>query len=725
MTDPPPSFFDRLQSALARHEAGDLDAAEAGYRALLIESPDHPDALHLLGLLMDQRDRLEEAVEWIRRAIAVAPQTGVFHFNLGNVLRRRGEHDAAKAAWRRAAVLAPDLTADAYQCVASLSAEEGRPAAEVAAWQRVASVAATGAFAELARAMVDAGDADSALAHAARLCREHPEDGRAHADLGCILMVAGRAAEAVGAFRAAAARLPDDARMLVNLAGAIAIAAPYDLTEGVAAARRAIELQPALAPAHETLSVLLRDAGVPAQAASAARQAIDLSPRSARAHDALGNALFDLGNASSAVEAFRRAVEIDPTRSHTFSNLLMASHYDERFDPHRLLAETKAWAQRYADPITDEAIRRRPHDNDRNPDRPLRIGYVSPDFCRHPVALFFAPLLEHCCREQFHVTLYSNTPRPDDVTERFRSRAAAFRDIVRASDDEVAQLVRDDRIDILVELAGHTANHRLLLMARRPAPVQVTYLGYWNTTGLKAIGYRLTDGWSDPPDGPTERWWTEQLARVDGGAWCFRPPKSRPDVTDSPATANGFVTFISTNKAVKISRATLELWRELMLRTRRARLIIVGGGDERRFREAFRDLDPSRYEFVNRLPLEQYFGIYHRADVLLDVGPHNGHTTSVDALWMGVPPLTLAGELHCSRLGASLLSAVGLGEFIATSPEDYVARAAATEDRIDHLADLRRTMRDRLLSSPLTDGRRLAGSVEAVYRDRWRAWCKS
>ena len=225
------------------------------------------------------------------------------------------------------------------------------------------------------------------------------------------------------------------------------------------------------------------------------------------------------------------------------------------------------------------------------------------------------------------------------------------------------------------------------------------------------------------PPGLTERWWLERLVRLDGGAWCFQPPTNRPDVNESPAARDGFVTFLSTNKLAKVSDDTLELWRQILARSKRARLLIVTGGDQKRVRDALRGIERGRFELLERTTLDGYFLLHHRADVLLDVLPHNGHTTSVDALWMGVPVLTLAGEVHCSRLGASLLSAIDLPQFVCHTPEQYVEQAVSLEERIEELADLRRGMRDRLLRSKLTDGARLARSVERAYREMWTHWC--
>jgi predicted O-linked N-acetylglucosamine transferase (SPINDLY family) len=723
----------QLEQALALHESGRLDEAEAAYRAVLERAPDSHDAMHLLGLLLDQRDRTADALALIARAIAMAPHVGVLHLNHGNVLRRAGRPDQATGAWRLAARLAPELAPDAYANVAALAAETNQAAESVARWRRAAETARAAldaappvpaAYACFADALADVGELALAERVARAACDLAPDDSRRLNDLGRLLVRAARPAEAARAFRAAAALDPADPAVLVNLAGALA-SFERDLSEAVAIAARAIELAPRFAGAHETMALLMREAGRAAESADAARRATELAPDSPRAHNSLGNALYDLGRIDDALASFRRALALDPSRSGTHSNLLMLMHYQRELTPWRLLDEHLAWARRHADPITD-ALPPRDFKNPRDPRRRLRVGYLSPDFRAHPVAFFFEPLLRHHDRDAFEPVLYSCGRWPDEVTRRLADLAGedGWRDVRGLGDDDAAALVRDDRIDILVDLAGHTAENRLLVLARRPAPVQATYVGYWNTTGMRAVDCRLTDAHNDPP-GMTEQWWVERLVRVDGGAWCFTPPTGRPDVNDSPAARSGAVTFLSANRLAKVSDEMLALWRRILERSPRARLLVVTGGDEARVRGAFDGVHESRVELIGRAPLEDYFRLYHRADVLLDVLPHNGHTTSVDALWMGVPVVTLAGRTHCARLGASLLAAAGLERFVTSSPDEYVALAASLSERVDELARLRATLRDRLLGSRLTDGAGYARSVERALRQVWSSWCEA
>lgn len=733
-----------LHDALAAHEAGRLDDAEAAYRKLIGDNPANADALHLLGLVMDQRDQPDAAFDLIARAIAVSPATGVYHFNLGNVQRRRGRFDHALRAWRQAGLLAPELAGDAYSSVATLLAERAAAGKEIAAWHRAATAAnnawvlrnriateanppsallsaAARALSELAEALDGVGELEAAVEASGAASHFAPQDGLMHNTRGRLLMKAGRPGEAAEAMRLAVSLIPDNAPLLVNLAAALSTSGVRDLSESVAAVRRAIELNPNFVGAHELLATLLREAGRAGEAAITARHALLLTPNSARANDALGNALLDLGDADGACAAFRRAIQIAPHRA-THSNLLMAMHYESRMDPDALHAEHLRWASTHAQSLIDA---RPDHSNDRNPDRRLRVGYISPDFRRHPVSVFFTPLLlnhGHGANGEFEIYLYNNTRLIDDVTDGFRERCDGWRDVVALTDEQTARLIENDRIDILVDLAGHTANNRLLTMARRPAPVQMTYIGYWNTTGLASIDYRLTDDWNDPAGGTTERFWIEKLLRIDGGAWCFHPPTARPEVSASPGARDGFVTFISINRLAKVTDAMLHMWRQILEQTRRARLIIVAGGDDRRVRAALKGVDPARYELIDRMKPDEYYRLFDRADVSLDVAPHNGHTTSVDALWQGLPVLTIAGQTHCGRLGASLLSSIDLRDFVCHSAADYVERAVALEEKIETLANIRATLRERMLGSPLTDGRRLARNVEAIYRNAWRRW---
>jgi protein O-GlcNAc transferase len=357
-------------------------------------------------------------------------------------------------------------------------------------------------------------------------------------------------------------------------------------------------------------------------------------------------------------------------------------------------------------------------------DRALRVGYVSPDFMDHPVAVFFEPVLAAHDRSAVEVFCYSDVlaERADSITGRVRVLCgeAGWRRIVGRTDGEVARIIRDDGIDVLVDLAGHTGWNRLSLFGQRAAPVQVSYIGYPHSTGLAEMDYKVTDEHLDPP-GLTEHLYTEKLVRLRGGCWCYRRSDDVPEVNALPAMSAGHFTFASLNRSIKLTPGALRLWAEILRRVPNARLLAaVGQGCEQEpgLRQLFEEhgIDPCRLVLVGRRSRLDYFRLMWEVDVALDTFPHAGHTTTCDAMWMGVPTVTLAGRTHASRLGVSVLSAVGLDSLIAPTPEGYVERAVALASDLPKLSELRAGLRERMSQSPVCDGLRVARALEQAYR---------
>jgi protein O-GlcNAc transferase len=464
------------------------------------------------------------------------------------------------------------------------------------------------------------------------------------------------------------------------------------------------------------------------RAESACRRAIELNPNLATAHANLGNALQRQARVDEAVAALRAALALNPNLRVAHENLLLALNYLPAQTPQDVYAEHVRWAEQHANHLGDDAP---PHANDRDENRRLRVAYVSPDFRRHSVAFFIEPLLAAHDRGQVEIVCYSDVERPDETTARIQQLADVWRDTGGVSDDRFAQIVREDRIDILVDLAGHTAGNRLLAFARRPAPVQVTCLGYPNTTGMAAIGYRITDAHADPP-GLTDAFHTEQLIRLPRTAWCYRPPADAPHVGDAPPSTNGHVTFGSFNKLAKISPPCLDAWTELLRMTPGSRMIIKSTalGDatlRQRLATEFaaRNIAGDRLGILGPVgPTAEHLSTYGRVDVALDTFPYHGTTTTCDALHMGVPVVTLAGQTHVSRVGVSLLHAVGLDDLVAETPRQYVETAAKLATDRERLSRLRTTLREQMQSSPLGDATSLSRDVEAAFRKCWQRWCR-
>ena len=451
-------------------------------------------------------------------------------------------------------------------------------------------------------------------------------------------------------------------------------------------------------------------------------QAVLLDPRSADAVKNLGTVYVYRARLAQGLAMFRRALLLDPADLKAHSNLLFAMNYQGSYDCREAYAESLAWEKAHARfPSQPHRSGLRPAD----PGRSLRIGYLSADFYQHAVSTFFEPLLAHHDRERFETVCYSFVERPDQTTDRLKSLASVWRDCALLGDGEVAQLVREDRIDILVDLAGHTGARILLpILARRPAPIQVSWLGYPNTTGLSAIDYRLTDPLVDP-ESEGNRYYSERLVRLAGGFLCYLPPADAPEPAPAPSAESGTVTFGSFNMLPKLSEATIALWSRIMLRVPDAKLVLKSHplADQRtrvRVLSAFAryGVGEQRITLLGQLPSAcEHLASYGAIDLALDSFPYNGTTTTCEALWMGVPVLALDGDRHAGRVSGSLLRRLGHGELVAANEQDYLERAVALAADPQRLAGYRATLRPSMAASPLCDGAQFAAQVEAAYRE--------
>jgi len=439
----------------------------------------------------------------------------------------------------------------------------------------------------------------------------------------------------------------------------------------------------------------------------------------------LGRAWKATGRLDEAIACFRRALALEPLCVSAHDNLLNTLHYDPAWDMHSIFAEHVQWNRLHAEPLQRLVL---PHANERDPMRRLRIGYVSPDFRHHPGGRFILPLLESHDRRQVEVFGYCQLAVPDQLTAKLRSHTDTWRNITALSDQQAAELIRQDRIDILVDLAGHTADNRLLVFARKPAPVQVTYLGYPTTTGLAAIDYRLSDRYLKP-DQSDDSYFTEKSICLEGTYWCYEPSLVNQAVNELPALSAKTITLGCLNNFCKVSPAALETWAGLLNKLDDSRLVLHSGHGSHRERVirlmADRGIAADRLEIVGRVSPEEYFKTYQRIDIALDPFPFAGGTTTCDALWMGVPVVTLAGRTVVGRAGVSILSNVGLPELIARTPEDYVKIAVDLAGDMPRLAELRSILRRRMEESPLMDKMSYARGIEAAYRAMWRTWCAS
>lgn len=444
----------------------------------------------------------------------------------------------------------------------------------------------------------------------------------------------------------------------------------------------------------------------------------------------LGVARQMRGEAAAAAVCFDQAEQLSPTNATIASQRLLCLNYLD-LSGERLLAEHRRFDERFGRPPVPEPA---PHANRPDPDKRLRIGYLSVEFREHLGAYFLPPLFEAADRRGFEIVCYSILPEPnaDAFTARFKAQADGWRTVGDLDDAALAALIRADGIDILVDLAGHSGLNRLPMLAHRPAPVQVTWLGYPNGTGMEAVGYRIVDRISDP-QGPTDAHAAEALVRLPAPFLCFRPPADAPPIVPLPAGATGAVTFGSFNKLSKITDQTVQLWAEVLRRVPDSRLLLKdrplsdsGTAAALRARFAAAGIDPDRLELVGFIKdAAGHLAVYNRIDIALDPHPYNGTITTCDTLWMGAPLVTLAGSRHAARVGASLMTAIGLPELVAATPDRYAAIAAELADDLTRLMRLRMGLRERVRTSVLCDEARFMRNLETAYRLMWRRWCDS
>ena len=406
-------------------------------------------------------------------------------------------------------------------------------------------------------------------------------------------------------------------------------------------------------------------------------------------------------------------------------------NYDSRYDAGTVFKEHLEFANKIAEPLSSILLR---HTNDHDPARRLRIGYVSPDFRRHSVAYFIEPVLSSHNRERHEIFCYSDVLHHDhdDVTKRIQKYADQWRNIVGMSDEMVSEQIRSDKIDILIDLAGHTGGNRMLLFARKPAPVQVSWMGYPATTGLSTMDYKIVDSYTDPP-GMTEQFYTENLIRMPESFLCYLPYEESPDIGPPPSLKEGRITFGSFNNFSKVSTEILGIWTRILRELPGSRLILKSQvftveTARRRVMDIFERecVSAERIEFMTfEQSVKTHLDLYNRIDIALDTFPYHGTTTTCEALWMGVPVITLAGNAHVSRVGVSLLSNVGLPELIAKTSDEYISVAVNLAMGVERLRSLREKLRDMMKRSPICDAERFADNLEMCYRKMWETWCVS
>jgi len=754
-----PLSMDALSHGVQHHNAGRFQEAEAIYRRLIQENPENADAWHLLGVIASQRGDKDTAIELISRATAINPSNPLFYNNLGLVLQKVGRLDEGFEHFRTAVRLMPDYP-EAHNNLGNALMKQGRMDEAIECYQKAINLRPDygDAHNNLGNALMKQGRMDEAIECYQKALHLKPDFDQAQNNLGSALMGQGRLDEAIECYQKAIDLKPNYPLAYNNLGGVLL--EQLRLDEAIEYYQKAIDLKPDYEDAHNNLGVALMDQGRIDEAIGCYQKAIDLKPDYSEAYNNLGGALKRQGRLDEAIECYRKSIDLEtgcgepytnpgnaltardsidesiekchaglkikPGFSDAHSNLLQALLYHAVADARQIFSEHLSWAEQYASAL---ASRGQAYCNDPSPDRPLTVGYVSPDFCRHSVAFFMEPVIAAHDRRYFRIICYANVARPDNVTRRFQCLADSWQNIYGMNDEQAARLIRKDGIDILIDLAGHTRKSRILLFARKPAPVQVAYLGYPNTTGLATMDYRLTDSWADPA-GQTDEFYTEELVRLPHGFLCYQPPHDSPDVGSLPALETGRVTFGSFNNRMKITPEAVDLWSAILKAVPNAGLILKSTplSDKKTcelLKERFlqNGIDPERIELLGHIPSPvDHLKLYNRIDIGLDTFPYNGTTTTCEALWMGVPVIALSGDSHASRVGMSILSNVGLPELIAESAEEYVQKAVQLANDPDRVSNLRANLRPMMAHSPLMDANGFTRSLEKAYREMWHRW---
>lgn len=554
--------------------------------------------------------------------------------------------------------------------------------------------------------------------------KQDPEYGGAYANLGKLCLDRHEYSEALELYTKAAQLIPGlpGLEALVGIGFSLSQLGRH--RESIAAYEKALMYAPYHEGANLALAHLLIVDGQHERTATLLERFLARNPDQAQGLGMLAETYIRLGMIEEGIRVNEKACKLEPDNDKLASMRLFMLNYDPRISPEKLFDHHKAYADRF---FSAFAPKNPVFGNTRDKKRKLRIGYVSADFREHPVAMFIETLIQHHDRSQFEIHAWHTHVNQDHITRKFINRVDHWHSTPTLSDNDLAEDIRKAGIDILIDLSGYSSGHRLPVFARKPAPVQATWLGYLGTTGLETMDYRICDAFTDPP-GMTEHLHTETLARLPRCQWCHIPYEDLPDTVEAPILSKGHITLGSFNNITKLNREVLALWARLLAAIPDARLHLAAIPEGRAQQQLLaymkkKGIDSERLRFIPRMEYKDYLKTIAEVDIALDPFPYNGGTTSVDTLVMGVPFVTLAGKHSIARGGVSLLSNTGLSGFIAQSPEDYISIIKHYSEHPEEMSEIRKKLKQDIASSPILDGPAFTRDFENMYRQWWQLWC--
>ncbi|MBF0368915.1 MAG: tetratricopeptide repeat protein [Magnetococcales bacterium] len=745
-----------INLALGHQKSGRLQQAETIYRQILQASPNHPDANHLLGILSQQTGHHEMAVSLISKAIQVRPNVPNLHLNLGNALVSTGKLEQAVNSFEQAIFLKPDYL-EAHvnlgstwqqlnkhpQAIESLQnalhlhpdlpelhlalgrslQETGQLEEATACFNRSLALNPKDIKALLHLGMVLAKNAKNQEAKTCfqQILTLEPNIPQAHFNLGNIFQKEGDHTQAADCFQSALALRPNHAETHYNLGKLFLLQNNYK--KAIPCFRKALTLKPGIPDILNNLGIALWETGMLSDSVTHFKHALSLDPDHTQALHNLGRALASCGQPEQAIICYQKGHERQPNSAKHHNYYLFMLNYLHIDNPTKIIDSHTKW-----DRIHGKVGREKIFSHDlagRETKNRLRIGYVSPDFRTHAVSYFIEPILQNHDRNRFEIFAYAEVPKPDATTYKLQSRVDTWRSTVGLSNEQLARTIYEDQIDILVDLAGHSADNRLVAFTYKPAPIQATYLGYFATTGLKNMDYWITDTAIHPHD--DMQWASETLHRLPRCYMCYQPRAGLPKPVQSPRK-DGNVVFGSFNNMSKITPKILDAWSQILLRVNGSRLLMKSNDFSdphltKKMLENFtrHGVKPERIRIVAKVPTyNDHMGMYSEIDIALDTFPYTGATTTADTLWMGVPVVTLAGNHFVERMSLSLLSAVGHPEWCAENLEAYMALAVEMAAQGPRSSEERQTLRQQMAASPLCDPQDMTRSLEEAYEEMWR-----